>query len=92
MTGTKIKEAFPQNKEDPSGKASPTKRAKADPQLEAPRKVLSIKKFGEEPSGNKHEIAFQLFKIWLGQLDSISRKEAECGKIQPDSWQLMGGW
>ena len=92
MTWTKIKEAFPQTKEDPSGKASPTKRAKADPQLEAPRKVLSIKKFGEEPSGNKHEIAFQLFKIWLGQLDSISRKEAECGKIQPDSWQLMGGW
>ena len=52
--------------EDPPGKAPPTKRAKANPQLEAPRKVLSIKKFGEEPSGNKHEnkheIAFQLFK------------------------------
>ena len=37
----------------------------------------------------RYEIIFQLFKFWFGQLDSDNLKYAECGNIQPDSWQLM---
>ena len=50
---------------------------------------LDVSKIKKYYKNIRYEIIFQLFKFWFGQLDSDNLKYAECGNIQPDSWQLM---
>ena len=76
--GPKSRKRFLEIKDDLSGEASPNKRAKCDPQLEAFVKVLSIKaRTGERPLAEE----ISLLSFSLLQILSRVKLEAEIGGV-----------